>query len=837
MADIQKTVEIIFGGTDRLSPTAKTVSAGLSEIGSAVDKTADYLASFAEGILKAEAALAVLATSTLVLAVKSAGEFGGQIAEISTLTNATAGDIEGFRGEILAYSRDSKKSIDDINQAVYQAISLGIDYKDSLVFLSQAEKLSVAGRAELSSTTELLGGVLNAYGESVDKASKYSDIFFETVRLGKTTLPELAQSLASVTGIAANAGVPIETLAAAIAAITVSGAPTAEAIVGIKAAISSIIDPGKEAGEMAESLGIEFSAAALKSKGFEGVLRDVFRATGGNIEKIATLFGSVQGLNAALILGADKSGKFADGLVAMGSAAGSTETAYRKMADNFGLINQNLANNLKATLINLGEPLLESYGDLAKGISEIFKGLSFGFDAASFQPVFSELNNFAEKVGEFLRGVAAALPEAMAQVDFSPLIDSLRSLGGEAAEFFDGIDLTKPADLAKAIQWVVDSVSSMITVTSGIVDQLRPVFEAIIGLITEFNSMDESTKKSTGNLLGLSIEIKEFGKGLTTVLQVMSWFGLKIQDIFEYFSNAAWRVGNMVDILKSLATFDWEGLKTSAYEFWNFDTRKQAQEYEASLKKMGEAQAAAGESASTSSGKFVGAAKSIGGFSEETDKAARMTREFDEVFGRTSNKISASASTEIVPAIKKIGSSVKETKKDFDALPTKLRIAIELQKTNTAQFEAETKRLSAMLDFKAKIDIAQIEADTKKVEAIFGSINTSVKDTGDQLSDLFKNLLDPGVKGNWRTHLIEKQIDAENRRRDNALELQRDTIRAQIELMQARTRSIERGEAVIKISGEGLAPHLEAFMWEILEAIQIRASQEGLELLLGLGAA
>jgi len=35
------------------------------------------------------------------------------------------------------------------------------------------------------------------------------------------------------------------------------------------------------------------------------------------------------------------------------------------------------------------------------------------------------------------------------------------------------------------------------------------------------------------------------------------------------------------------------------------------------------------------------------------------------------------------------------------------------------------------------------------------------------------------------------------------------------------------------VDGAGLQPHLEAFMWEILQTIQVRVNQDGLEMLLG----
>lgn len=55
----------------------------------------------------------------------------------------------------------------------------------------------------------------------------------------------------------------------------------------------------------------------------------------------------------------------------------------------------------------------------------------------------------------------------------------------------------------------------------------------------------------------------------------------------------------------------------------------------------------------------------------------------------------------------------------------------------------------------------------------------------------------------------------------------------QIASMRAQLKAMENGNPLIKIDGAGLQPHLEAFMWEILKAIQVRVNQQGLKMLLG----
>jgi len=81
---------------------------------------------------------------------------------------------------------------------------------------------------------------------------------------------------------------------------------------------------------------------------------------------------------------------------------------------------------------------------------------------------------------------------------------------------------------------------------------------------------------------------------------------------------------------------------------------------------------------------------------------------------------------------------------------------------------------------------------------------------------------------------IEDQIRIENILRQETFDLQVKLTEAQIDYMAAKTEAIEAGEMNITVAGEGLQQHMEAFMWEILSMIQVRANAESAEFLLGI---
>lgn len=139
-----------------------------------------------------------------------------------------------------------------------------------------------------------------------------------------------------------------------------------------------------------------------------------------------------------------------------------------------------------------------------------------------------------------------------------------------------------------------------------------------------------------------------------------------------------------------------------------------------------------------------------------------------------------------------------------------------------------------LIEARVALNVAQVEADTERIKAAFGSIDNTITSTGETLGDLFglfKNYSDL----DWAAiRAIEQQIDLENKRRQEALDIQKRLIEAQIEQLRAQTRALESDDALIQVDGSGLQPHLEAFMWEILKSIQTRVNQDGLQLLLGL---
>ena len=231
--------------------------------------------------------------------------------------------------------------------------------------------------------------------------------------------------------------------------------------------------------------------------------------------------------------------------------------------------------------------------------------------------------------------------------------------------------------------------------------------------------------------------------------------------------------------------------------------------------------------------KSVPAGKSVSGIAADLDRAYREGRINLEQYaqGQAILKVRLDGlSPSFLNATEKVKEQGKATKDTAD----ETRRAEEAARAYTLELEklASNERIKN-IEAKVKLDIAQLEADTKRAETVFKSLDNTVNSTGDLIGDLFGLFKDFDNLNFGALRKIEKQIDLENKRRQDALDLQRQLTEAQIAQIRARTRAVERGDSIIKVDGAGLKPHLEAFMWEILRTIQVRVNADGLKMLLG----
>lgn len=298
-------------------------------------------------------------------------------------------DLSKVRSELLSLDSRLGSAADNAG-ALYFAYSSGVrgTEKELVKFTGEVGKLSQAIVADQIPTMDAVTSIMNAYGKTASDVTEISDMFFQVVKQGKTTGSSFANTIGSVAGVAANAGVSLNELGAAAATLTTT-MPTERAITSLSALITAFIKPTDEATKVAQKYGIELNAAALKSKGLSGVMAELNSKVGTNTEAIAQIVPSIEGMRAAVALAGGQYKMFADNMEIFEDKAGSSAEAFAAQAENLDKQIASLPDTFNKISIQVGEsakniltlngtltPLLASFNNMDKSTQKLIADLT-----------------------------------------------------------------------------------------------------------------------------------------------------------------------------------------------------------------------------------------------------------------------------------------------------------------------------------------------------------------------------------------------------------------------------------------------------------------------------
>jgi len=390
---------------------------------------------------------------------KAALDFGKAVAEINSIAPRTAAETLALKQQLIGLSNEFGGEAQKQARAFYNIVSAGVEgTAKQLDTLETANKAAVAGLVDIDTSARVLVASVNSYAQSGLTANEASDILFTTVKEGITTFGELSSSIGTVAPLAAAAGVEFSELGGTLAFLTKSGVSTAEAATGIRALLTSIIKPAEQASQAAKKLGIDFSTAAIKQKGFVNVLKEIKDATGGSEAELAKLFPNVRALGAAIQITSGNFDDFVRILENTGAATGATDKALTVITDSAAFQFEKLVNQLKnfptAILTNFEEPL----SDGLKAINEFVggQGVLLLVDAVDgIISAFQFFNSAASEVDQFFNFIAAgALNTAKAWNEFLLSVNSARQALAEFTGETDHLENLKQQEegLRKNIQ-------------------------------------------------------------------------------------------------------------------------------------------------------------------------------------------------------------------------------------------------------------------------------------------------------------------------------------------------------------------------------------------------
>jgi len=422
-----------------------------------------------------------------------------------------------FTDEAIKTSQAFPDSADKIAGALYNAISGGsikvtdgmADIGEGMNFIETASKLAVAGLTDIDSAVVGLGANLNAYGEDVTEAGKYSDYMFNIVNSGVTSIEKLNTSMSNVVPTASAFGVSFDQVGGAIATMTKQGVQTAQATTQLRAVLVELAKPGAALKPIMEQAGV--SLESLRKEGLQVSLAKIGDEMGGLGLSATQVFSSVEAAGAVMALsgknaiGAAKDWKFVRDTV------GTTDQAFDIASEGIEVKNKILLNNIQAGF----NSAFTTLGDTFTGALNI---------SGQILPLVSSLSLIPQALKtSAIAGSLFNKVMLLAKANILQLIPSLGAVGASGTVSFGAMTVSATTFWAAATLGIGAVIAALIYFFTQM-EAGKDIIDSITEYIVSFGKRAVDIFKNIGKLI-----ISFFTLDISGIKESMS----EMNDIFD----------------------------------------------------------------------------------------------------------------------------------------------------------------------------------------------------------------------------------------------------------------------------------------------------------------
>lgn len=377
---------------------------------------------------------------------KQAADVEKAMAQTRTLLTGTADETKARTAEltqdVMNISRVTGRVSTEIAAGSYQVISAFQNTADTASILETATKAAIAGQAETVDTVNALAAVTKAYGDTSARAVTHiSDLSFETIRLGQTTMPELANGIQKASGSAAALHVSQEELYAGFATLTGVIGNTDTVGTALNTLYTKMLKPSKALSKAVESLGYKSAYAMVQQEGLGGTIKKLGQYAGGDATKFAALF-SMRDLKAAQGI-LNTMDVYEQKLSELRDVDGATDRAFMTSINNWNDMFGIASNKVSVFAQQIGMKLLpyakDFLSDAMPKIDGLMDTVLAGID--KIMPKIEALFKYLSQNGPQVAGVASAVAAAWGGMIAAPKIET--GVKGVASFLSSGIGKAK----------------------------------------------------------------------------------------------------------------------------------------------------------------------------------------------------------------------------------------------------------------------------------------------------------------------------------------------------------------------------------------------------------
>lgn len=282
-------------------------------------------------------------------------------------------NIQSLTSEILDMSGQVSVPISSLTAGLYEVVSAGADSANQIEVLDQSARAAKAGLSQTNEALKLSSAVVKAFGLDWGETGGILDRAFQTVKLGQTTFPELAQNLGVVAPLAAALKINIDELFGSFATLTGVTGNTNIVATQLRAIMAALADPTNELTDLIKKQTGQTIEQVVASKGLAGILKIIGDATGGSAAEMTKYFGRIEAVNAALALSGSQYESLLEKTTAMTDSTGAMTDAFEIQNQTIEAQVQLLQNRWDAALsraVAVSVPFINSVFDIAFALTD-----------------------------------------------------------------------------------------------------------------------------------------------------------------------------------------------------------------------------------------------------------------------------------------------------------------------------------------------------------------------------------------------------------------------------------------------------------------------------------
>lgn len=727
-------------------------------------------------LAKGLTAAGIIAVAKIVadkfMALADAGdEYQKSLSNVATVVNTAQISLTDLSAAVL-HMNPALGTSKNLMDAMYQTFSSGASsLEEAMNITENAAKFSKAALTNATASVDVLTTAINAYGKDVMSAEKASDLFFQTVKLGKLTGEELASTIGQSIPLFASAGIKLEELSAGLAAMTQQGITAHQATTQLNSIVNAFLKPSDAMADLLRKQGYESGAALVKTEGLAGALKILEKATGGDAAKLAKLIPELNGMKGAMALTGKGGEIFAASLDAMSNAAGSTEVAFnkqRKIVDTAKASWTNLETVVGNIATYFSDKLVVSSGTVAQNMQtfvESGQGMDFFAESAGFVAgAFESLKAVTKPIVDDIMPSANSL--------FKTVTTTMDNVGQKTGVSFSSFKL-----LGGVLQTVTATFVVVTKVIEKTIDWLGATVSAIGASSKAFNTFFEfvagkkTWKDVEDGLATAGTAFKDLGK---STIDYYVDIGKTVDEVVKGFGPGVEQKASIIETtFKSTSKATSEAIKHDWASVWT----GAAHQAQSAADDMADANKEVTDSTST-----------------ETKKSANLWKEYwDELW--KDSKLTA----------KGIMTNAK------DALGSMADIASNLTSLVFTNEQAIVDNQVALID--KSLSKIQDDLDTA-TKALDASTDAQTKTIDEETQALLKSL---GIAEETKTESLQRQIDEAKASGDEetanslAAQLQRETILEEAEARKTQVKAdAEAQRSALEAAAAAETKRLEA---------------------------